>query len=65
MWDAPSHEALFTQRRLQRYIVHQIRNSTKYVSYMDIKLVVADLKKIYTAVKLDEAETNLRSFAEK
>ena len=58
-------EAVFPQSRLQRCIVHQIRSSTKYVSYKDIKPVVADLKKIYTAVTLEEAEINLKSFAEK
>ena len=40
--------------RLQRCIVHQIRSSTKYVSYKDIKQLVADLKKIYTAVTEEE-----------
>lgn len=58
-------EAVFPQSRLQRCIVHQIRSSTKYVSYKDIKPVVADLKKIYTAVTLEEAESNLTAFAEK
>ncbi len=58
-------QAVFPQSHLQRCIVHQIRSSTKYVSYKDIKEVTADLKKIYTAVTLDEAEQNLKSFAEK
>ncbi len=58
-------QAVFPQSHLQRCIVHQIRSSTKYVSYKDIKEVAADLKKIYTAVTLDEAEQNLKSFAEK
>ena len=35
------------------------------MSYKDIKQVVADLKKIYTAVSLDEAEANLKDFADK
>ena len=35
-----------------------------YVSYKDIKRVVADLKKIYGAVTLEEAEKNLQAFAE-
>ena len=55
-------QAVYPKSRLQRCIVHQIRSSTKYVSYKDIKKVVADLKKIYTAVTLDEAEENLRIF---
>ena len=45
--------------------MHQIRASTRYVSYRDIKQVVEDLKKIYTAVTLDEAETSLLAFAER
>ena len=58
-------EAVYPKSRLQRCIVHQIRSSTKYVSYKDIKQVVADLKKVYTAVTLEEAEANLESFAAK
>jgi len=58
-------EAVFPNSRLQRCIVHQIRASTRYVSYKDIKQVIADLKKIYTAVTLDEAENNLLAFKER
>ena len=56
-------QAVYPKSRLQRCIVHQIRSSTKCVSYKDIKKVVADLKKVYTAVTLDEAEENLRTFS--
>ena len=45
--------------------MHQIRSSTKYVSYKDIKQVVADLKKFYAAVTFEEAETILAAFSEK
>ena len=57
--------AVYPQSRLQRCIVHQIRSSTRFVSWKDIKQVVADLKKIYTSVTLDEAEENLLRFSEK
>ena len=57
-------QAVYPKSRLQRCIVHQIRSSTKYVSYKDIKKLVADLKKIYTAVTLQEAEENLHAFAD-
>ena len=57
--------AVYPKSRLQRCIVHQIRSSTKYVSYKDIKQVVADLKKVYAAVTLEEAETNLGIFADR
>ena len=55
-------QAVYPESRLQRCIVHQIRSSTRYVSYKDIKQVVADLKKLYTAVTLDEAEEQLLAF---
>ena len=58
-------QAAYPQSRLQRCIVHQIRSSTRFVSWKDIKQVVADLKKIYTAVTLDEAEDALLQFGEK
>ncbi len=44
---------------------HQIRSSTRFVSYKDIKPLMADLKKIYTAVTEDEALENLMAFKEK
>lgn len=58
-------QAVYPQSRLQRCIVHQIRSSTRFVSWKDIKQVVADLKKIYTAVTLGEAEDALLQFGEK
>ena len=58
-------EAVYPKSRLQRCIVHQIRSSTRYVSYKDIKELVRDLKSIYTAVTLTEAEDNLLAFSEK
>ena len=57
--------AVYPQSRLQRCIVHQIRSSTRFVSWKDVKQVAADLKKIYTSVTLDEAEENLLRFSEK
>ena len=57
-------QAVYPNSRLQRCIVHQIRSSTRFVSWKDIKKVVADLKKIYTAVTLEEAENALLQFGE-
>lgn len=42
-------EAIFPNSLRQICIVHQIRNSMKYVSYKDRKKVVADIKTIYQA----------------
>ena len=58
-------ETVYPKSRLQRCIVHQTRSSTKFVSYKDIKQVVAALKKIYTAVSLDGAAANRKDFADK
>ena len=46
----------------QLCIVHQIRNSLKYVSYKDRKSVVAGLKPIYTASTIEEAKLALETF---
>ena len=38
--------AAFPATEYQRYIVHQARNTLKYVSYKDMKSFAADLKTI-------------------
>jgi len=57
--------ATFPQTKNQLCIVHQIRNSVKFVSYKDRKAICSDLKKIYGAVNLDEAEFAKEEFREK
>jgi transposase-like protein len=42
-------EAAFPMTEIQRCIIHQIRYSTRYISYKDIKLFMADLKLVYKA----------------
>jgi len=39
----------FPETEVQKCILHQIRASTRYVSYKDIKAFTSDLKKIYRA----------------
>jgi putative transposase len=56
--------AMFPKTKNQLCIVHQIRNSTKFVPHKDRKAVCADLKKIYGAVNLDDAEYALEEFRE-
>lgn len=41
--------AAFPQTEIQRCVIHQIRASTRYVSYKDVKVFSADLKPIYKA----------------
>lgn len=43
-------EAVYPKTEIQNCIIHQIRNSTKYVSYKDLKALMADLKAVYAAV---------------
>jgi transposase-like protein len=50
---------------IQRCIIHQIRASSKYVSYKHIKEFMADLKKIYTAATEDAAYDKLDEFKDK
>ena len=56
--------AVYPHSQVQRCIVHQIRSSTRFVSYKDIKPLMADLKKVYTAVTEDEALEHLMTFKE-
>ena len=47
--------AVFPSTEIQRCIVHQIRYSTRFVSYKDIKPFMADLKTVYQASTEDIA----------
>ena len=58
-------EAVFPKTEIQNCIIHQLRNSTKYVSYKDIKALVADLKAVYGAVDESAAIGAMDFFAEK
>ena len=57
--------AVFPETEIQHCIIHQIRNSTKYVSYKDLKALMADLKRVYTASTEEIARLELDAFAEK
>jgi len=57
--------SVFPQGEIQRCIVHQIRNSLKYVIWADRKAFAADLKAIYQAATREEGETHLLELAEK
>ena len=58
-------EAVFPQTEIQQCIIHQIRNTTKYVSYKEIKSLMADLKRVYAAATEEIALAELDSFDEK
>ena len=58
-------EAVYPQAWVQTCIVHQIRNSMRYVAYKDRRRVAADLKPVYRAVNADAAEAALTAFDER
>ena len=56
---------IFPKTEVQSCIVHQIRNSIKYVASKDQKEFIKDLKPVYQAVNKDIAELQLLKLAEK
>ena len=56
---------VFPQAVVQKCIVHQVRNSLKYVDEKDRKVVASDLRKIYGATSVEQAQLSLDAFAVK
>ena len=56
---------VFPQTEIQLCVIHQIRNSMKYVPYKEKKAVMADLKEVYQAITIEEAEMAFEIFKEK
>jgi putative transposase len=58
-------EAVFPKTQVQLCIVHKVRNSLKYVPWKERKAVATDLRAIYGAATLLEAEQALERFADR
>jgi len=58
-------KAVYPETEIQKCILHQIRNSTRFISYKDIKAFTADLKKIYKAVNEEAALASLDELEER
>lgn len=58
-------EAVYPKTEIQQCIIHQIRNTTRFVSYKDIKALMADLKRVYAAIDEETGLYELESFGEK
>ena len=58
-------ENIYPKTEVQLCIVHQLRNSLKFVPWKNYKKVLADLKSVYQATTLDLAEYNLDLFEQK
>lgn len=52
-------ESIYPKTEIQHCIIHQIRNSLKYVASKNQKAFMADLKCVYKATTLNAAETAL------
>ena len=57
--------SIFPKTEIQLCVVHQIRNSLKYVTSEDEKAFLKDLKKVYQASKLDSAVKKLDELEQK
>jgi putative transposase len=56
--------ACYPKTEIQKCVIHQIRNWTRYVSYKDLKKVTADLKSIYKAATEEAGLLELDRFEE-
>lgn len=56
---AEAIESIYPQTQVQLCIVHQVRNSRKYIAWKDVKAFMADLKQVYRARTKELAEHNL------
>jgi putative transposase len=57
-------QSVFPPPAIQRCVIHQIRNSLKYVTWKDRKAFAQDLKTIYQAPTREAAETALLKVAD-
>ena len=58
-------ETVYPRTSVQLCIVHLLRTSLNYVSWKERRLVTRDLKSIYRAASLEEAEQQLADFAQR
>jgi len=56
---------VYPKTELQQCVIHQIRNTTRFVSYKELKPLMAYLKRVYTAPTEDTALFELDLFDEK
>lgn len=56
---ADAIQSIFPDTEVQSCVVHQVRNSIKYLSYKDVKTFLKDLKQVYQASTKELAEKHL------
>jgi len=57
--------SVFPKTEIQKCVVQQIRNSIRYISYKDAREFTSDLKEMYNAPTLEQAEFKLDELEEK
>ena len=57
--------SVFPKTEIQKCVVHQIRNSIRYISYKDAREFTSDLKEMYNGPTLEQAEFKLDELEEK
>ena len=57
--------SVFPRTEIQKCVVHQIRNSIRHISYKDVREFTSELKKMYNAPTLEQAEYKLDELEEK
>ena len=62
---AEAIETVFPQTEVQLCVIHQLRNSFRYITHREKKNVLPDLKDIYQAPTLEQAERGLFQLNEK
>jgi len=55
-------KAVYPKAEIQRCIVHQVRNSLKFVAWKDRKAVAKDLKAVYSALNEEDGQIALTEF---
>jgi putative transposase len=56
--------AVFPKTHIQRCVIHQIRNSLKYIAWSDRQAFMNDLKQVYQAATRESAEAQLRQLGQ-
>ena len=62
---AEAIEASFPDTDVQLCVVHQVRNTMRFVPYKESKAVIRDMKKIYKAPNIEASEQALDEFCQK
>lgn len=55
---------VFPKTRMQTCVIHQLRNTLKYIAKKDEPAILAELKRVYQALTSEEAEAAFQGFRE-